>query len=104
MAVILWGLYWLGAVVTTAVGIHDAFVQGIGSITGGFMIHLALSLQSLLGLMLLTVQARTAGQERNRSLDVPMVVQNSTGRSSGASGWGCIESPSGWPSCPESPR
>ena len=57
MARILWVLYWLGAVVATVIGIHDVFAYGIDNMTGGFMIHTALVLQSVLGLMLLSVQA-----------------------------------------------
>jgi len=80
MARILWVLYWLGAVLATAIGIHDVFAYGIDNITGGFMIHTALVLQSVLGLMLLSVQAPTAlGEERVRgSLDVLMAAPIST--------------------------
>ena len=80
MARILWTLYWLGAVVATAIGIHDVFAYGIDNMTGGFMIHTALVLQSVLGLMLLSVQAPTAlGEERVRgSLDVLMAAPIST--------------------------
>ena len=80
MARILWVLYWLGAVVATAIGIHDVFAYGIDNMTGGFMIHTALVLQSVLGLMLLSVQAPTAlGEERVRgSLDVLMAAPIST--------------------------
>ncbi len=80
MARILWGLYWLGAVAATAIGIHDVLAYGIDSIMGGFMIHTALVLQSVLGLMLLSVQAPTAlGEERIRgSLDVLMAAPIST--------------------------
>ena len=53
---------------------------GIDDITGGFMIHTSLVLQSVLGLMLLSVQAPTAlGEERVRgSLDVLMAAPIST--------------------------
>jgi ABC-type transport system involved in multi-copper enzyme maturation permease subunit len=80
MARILWVLYWLGAVVATAISIHDVLAYGIDSITGGFMIQAALVLQSVLGLMLLSVQAPTAlGEERVRgSLDVLMAAPIST--------------------------
>ena len=80
MARIIWTLYWLGAVVATAIGIHDEFAYGIDSMTGGFMIHTALLLQSVLGLMVLSVQAPTAlGEERVRgSLDVLMAAPIST--------------------------
>jgi ABC-type transport system involved in multi-copper enzyme maturation permease subunit len=80
MARILWVLYWLGAVVATAIGIHDVFAYGIDSMSGGFMIHTVLVLQSVLGLMLLSVQAPTAlGEERLRgSLDVLMAAPMST--------------------------
>ena len=80
MARILWVLYWLGAVVATAIGIHDVFAYGIDNMTGGFMIHTALVLQSVLGLMLLSVQAPTAlGEERFRgSLDVLLAAPIST--------------------------
>ncbi len=80
MARILWVLYWLGAVLATAIGIHDVFAYGIGNMTGGFMIHTALFLQSVLGLMLLSVQAPTAlGEERVRgSLDVLLSAPIST--------------------------
>ena len=80
MARILWVLYWLGAVVATAIGIHNVFAYGIDNMTGGFMIHTALVLQSVLGLMLLSVQAPTAlGEERVRgSLDVLMAAPIST--------------------------
>ena len=80
MARILWVLYWLGAVVATAIGIHDVFAYGIDNMTGGYMIHIALVLQSVLGLMLLSVQAPTAlGEERVRgSLDVLMAAPIST--------------------------
>jgi ABC-type transport system involved in multi-copper enzyme maturation permease subunit len=80
MARILWVLYWLGAGVATVIGIHDVFAYGIDDMTGGFMIHTALVLQSMLGLMLLSVQAPTAlGEERVRgSLDVLMAAPIST--------------------------
>ena len=80
MARILWVFYWLGAVVATALGIHGVFAYGIDTMTGGFMIHIALVLQSVLGLMLLSVQAPTAlGEERVRgSLDVLMAAPIST--------------------------
>jgi hypothetical protein len=80
MARILWVFYWLGAVVATAIGIHNVFAYGIDTMTGGFMIHTALILQSVLGLMLLSVQAPTAlGEERVRgSLDVLMAAPIST--------------------------
>ena len=80
MAQILWVLYWLGAVLATAIGIYDVFAYGIDNMTGGFMIHTALVLQSVLGLMLLSVQAPTAlGEERVRgSLDVLMAAPIST--------------------------
>jgi ABC-type transport system involved in multi-copper enzyme maturation permease subunit len=80
MARILWGLYWIGAILATGIGIYDAFADGIDSITGGFLIHTALVLQSVLGLMLLSVQAPTAlGEERIRgSLDALMAAPIST--------------------------
>jgi ABC-type transport system involved in multi-copper enzyme maturation permease subunit len=80
MARIIWALYWFGAVGATAIGIHDVFAHGIDSMTGGFMIHAALVLQSVLGLMVLSVQAPTAlGEERVRgSLDVLMAAPIST--------------------------
>ena len=80
MAQILWALYWVGAVFATAIGIHDVFVYGLDNMTGGFMIGTAVVLQSVLGLMLLTVQAPTAlGEERVRgSLDVLMAAPIST--------------------------
>ena len=80
MARILWALYWLGTVVATAIGIHDALAYGINNMTGGFMIHTVLVLQSVLGLMLLSVQAPTAlGEERVRgSLDVLLAAPIST--------------------------
>ena len=80
MTRILWGLYWLGAVLATAIGICDVLAYGIDNVTGGFMIHTALVVQSVLGLMLLSVQAPTAlGEERIRgSLDVLMAAPIST--------------------------
>ncbi len=80
MARILWTLYWLGAVVSTVIGIHDALAYGIDNISGGFMIRMTLVMQFLLGLMLLSVQAPTAlGEERARgSLDVLMAAPIST--------------------------
>jgi ABC-type transport system involved in multi-copper enzyme maturation permease subunit len=80
MARILWGLYWSGAILATGIGIYDVLAYGIDNITGGFMIHTALVLQSVLGLMLLSVQAPSAlGQERIRgSLDVLMAAPIST--------------------------
>jgi ABC-type transport system involved in multi-copper enzyme maturation permease subunit len=80
MARILWGLYWTGAVLATAIGVHDMLVHGADSIMGGFMIHTALVVQSMLGQMLLSVQAPNAlGEERNRgSLDVLMAAPIST--------------------------
>ena len=80
LAQILWALYWVGAVLATATGIHNVFVYGLDNMTGGFMIYTALVLQSVLGLMLLTVQAPTAlGEERVRgSLDVLMTAPIST--------------------------
>jgi hypothetical protein len=80
MARILWLLYWLGAVGATALGIHDVLAYGIDNISGGYMIHIALVLQSVLGVMLLSVQAPTAlGEERVRgSLDVLMAAPIST--------------------------
>jgi len=80
MARILWLFYWLGAVVATVIGVYEAFAYGIDNATGGFMIHTTIVLQSLLGLMLLSVQAPTAlGEERVRgSLDVLMAAPIST--------------------------
>jgi ABC-type transport system involved in multi-copper enzyme maturation permease subunit len=80
MARILWVLYWLGAVLATAIGIHNVFAYGNDNMTGSFMIHTALVLQSVLGLMLLSVQAPTAlGEERLRgSLDVLLAAPIST--------------------------
>ncbi len=80
MARILWVLYWVGAVAATSIGIYQVFDYGIDNMTGGFMIHTALVLQCVLGLMLLTVQAPTAlGEERVRgSLDVLMAAPIST--------------------------
>ncbi len=80
MARILWVLYWLGAVLVTAMGIHDVFAYGFASNSGGFMIGTAVVLQSVLGLMLLCVQSPTAlGEERARgSLDVLMTAPIST--------------------------
>jgi ABC-type transport system involved in multi-copper enzyme maturation permease subunit len=80
MARILWVLYWLVAVVATVIGIHDVFVYGLDNNHGSFMIHTVLVLQSVLGLMLLVVQAPTAlGEERVRgSLDVLMAAPIST--------------------------
>ena len=81
VARILWVIDWLGAVLATAIGIHDVFAYGIDNLSGGFMIHTALVLQSVLGMMLLSVQAPTAlGEERVRgSLDVLMAAPISTG-------------------------
>ena len=69
-----------GAVVATVIGIHDVFAYGIDNISGGYMIHIVLVLQSVLGVMLLSVQAPTAlGEERVRgSLDVLMAAPIST--------------------------
>jgi ABC-type transport system involved in multi-copper enzyme maturation permease subunit len=80
MAQLLWGLYWNGALVATGIGIHDVIAYGIDNMSGGFMIHAALVLQSALGLMLVSVQAPTAlGEERVRgSLDVLMAAPIST--------------------------
>jgi ABC-type transport system involved in multi-copper enzyme maturation permease subunit len=81
MARILWVFYWLGGALAMAIGIHDVFAYGIDNMSGGYMIHLAMVLPSVLGLMLLTVQAPTAlGEERVRgSLDVLMSAPISTG-------------------------
>ena len=78
---LLWTLYWLAAVVATVIGIHDVLIHGIDTLTGGFMIHTSVVLQSVLGLMLLSVQAPSAlGEERVRgSLDVLMAAPISTG-------------------------
>ena len=80
MARILWSLLWISGVLVTAIGIHDAFVHGVETMTGGFMIHTAVILQSVFGLMLVSVQAPTAlGEERTRgSLDVLMAAPIST--------------------------
>jgi len=80
MARNLWALYWLGAVLATATGIHNVFAYGLGNMAGGFMINTAVVLQPVLGLMLLSVQAPTAlGEERVRgSLDVLMAAPIST--------------------------
>jgi hypothetical protein len=80
MARILWVLYWLGAALATAIGVHDVFAYAIDSMAGGFMIRIALVLPSVLGLMLLCVQAPTAlGEERARgSLDVLLAAPIST--------------------------
>ncbi len=80
MTQILWGLYWLGAIVATAIGIYEVLAYGIDNVTGGFMLTTALVVQSVLGLMLLSVQAPTAlGEERVRgSLDVLMAAPIST--------------------------
>jgi ABC-type transport system involved in multi-copper enzyme maturation permease subunit len=80
LARILWALYWLGGVVATAIGIHDVFAYGLDNMSGGYMMHLAVVVPSVLGLMLLCVQAPTAlGEERVRgSLDVLLVAPLST--------------------------
>ena len=80
MARIIWTLYWLGSVASTALGIQNVFVYGIDSTTGGFMIHVTLVLQAVLGLMVLSVQAPTAlGEERLRgTLDLLMTAPIST--------------------------
>ena len=80
MTQILWGLYWLGAVLATTIGIYDVLAYGLDNVTGGFMLTAALIVQSVLGLMLLSVQAPTAlGEERLRgSLDVLMAAPIST--------------------------
>jgi hypothetical protein len=80
MASILWGLLWTSGVLATTIGIRDVFVHGIESVTGGFMIHTAVILQSVFGLMLISVQAPTAlGEERTRgSLDVLLTAPIST--------------------------
>ena len=80
LARILWALYWTGAVVATVIGILNVFAYGVNNMTGGFMIHMVVILQSVLGLMLLSVQAPTAlGEERVRgSLDVLLAAPIST--------------------------
>ena len=81
MARILWGIYWLGAHPRDGESASTTCSPtGSSSMTGGFMIHTALVLQSVLGLMLLSVQAPTAlGEERLRgSLDVLMAAPIST--------------------------
>ena len=67
MALILWVFYFLGAVIGTAIGIHDVFVYGIDNMTGGFMIHTAIVIQSVLGLMLLSVQGAAPAAMATRS-------------------------------------
>jgi ABC-type transport system involved in multi-copper enzyme maturation permease subunit len=81
MARILWGLYWLGAILSTGIGIHDAIAYGMDNPTGGFVLMSTLVLQSFLGLMLLGARAPTSlGEERVRgSLDVVMATPISTG-------------------------
>jgi ABC-type transport system involved in multi-copper enzyme maturation permease subunit len=80
MARILWGLYWLGAIVGTGIGIYHAITYGIETPAGGFVLMTSLVLQSTLGLMLLSAQAPTSlGEERARgSLDVLMATPIST--------------------------
>src|SRR5262249_30602264 len=51
LARILWVLYWLGMVIATAIGSYNVFAYGIDNVAGQFMIHTALVLQSVLGLM-----------------------------------------------------
>jgi ABC-type transport system involved in multi-copper enzyme maturation permease subunit len=80
MARILWGLYWLGAIASTGIGIHDAIAYGMNTPAGGFTLMTSLVLQSSFGLMLLSAQAPTSlGEERVRgSLDVVMATPLST--------------------------
>jgi ABC-type transport system involved in multi-copper enzyme maturation permease subunit len=80
MGRILWVFYWLAAVVATAFGIYELLTIGASGMTGDFMIRTSVVLQSVFGLMLLSVQAPTAlGEERNRgSLDVLMTAPIST--------------------------
>ena len=80
LAQIIWGLYWIGTVLATGIGIRNVIAYGINDMTGGFMIRAALVVQSVLGLMLLSVQGPTAlGEERIRgSLDILMAAPIST--------------------------
>ncbi len=80
MARILWGLYWLGAIAGTGIGVYHAVTYGIRTPAGGFVLMTSLVLQCTLGLMLLSAQAPTSlGEERVRgSLDVLMATPIST--------------------------
>jgi ABC-type transport system involved in multi-copper enzyme maturation permease subunit len=80
MTRILWGAYWLGAIAGIGIGIANAIEYGLGTPTGGFVLIASLTLQSFLGLLLLSGQAPTSlGEERVRgSLDVLMATPIST--------------------------
>jgi ABC-type transport system involved in multi-copper enzyme maturation permease subunit len=80
MARILWGLYWLGAIAGTGIGVYHAITYGMDTPAGGFVLFTSLVLQSSLGLMLLSAQAPTSlVEERVRgSLDAVMTTPLST--------------------------
>ncbi len=80
MTRILWGAYWLGAIGGIGLGVYNAIEYGLDRPAGGFVLIVSLTLQSFLGLLLLSGQAPTSlGEERVRgSLDVLMSTPIST--------------------------
>ena len=69
---IIWVIYVISSVAGVGIGIHEAIVYGMGGPTGPFALIIALHLQFLFGLMIVSVQAPTSlAEERVRgSLDV----------------------------------
>ena len=80
LARILWATYWLAALAGTGIGIANAIQFGMDTPAGGFVLIMAMMVQSSLGMLLLSSQAPSSlGEERARgSLDVIMSTPIST--------------------------
>ncbi len=77
---IIWVIYVISSVAGLGIGIHEAIVYGVGRAAGSFTLVIALHLQFLFGLMIVSVQAPTSlAEERVRgSLDVLLTTPLST--------------------------
>jgi ABC-type transport system involved in multi-copper enzyme maturation permease subunit len=80
LARIIWVIYGTSSVLGVVVGIHEAIVAGIDHPSGSFTLIVALHLQSLFGLLIMSSVAPTAlAEERLRgTLDVLMATPLST--------------------------
>ena len=77
---IIWVIYIISSVAGVGIGIHEAIVYSVGRAAGSFTLIIALHLQFLFGLMIVSVQATASlGEERVRgSLDVLLTTPLST--------------------------
>ena len=80
LAQILWVIYGISSVIGVGIGIHEAIAYGMGRPSGFFTLIIAVHLQFLFGLMIMSSLAPTSlAEERVRgSLDVLMTTPMST--------------------------